>query len=292
MELKDKYEQMARIVEDSVKNISDPKLKLEAFRTIFEDLLKKEKPKSPTPEKSASRKIDETLVRKEVSQDNTFLKKIELSPEELELIYRIDGNNFEIVCNFESNSKWQQIQFVFLTLFGNYTMTKNRRMLSQEVLKKMKAEGFGDLPNLNSFLRELEPKFIYIKTFKEKSKNFFELTLNGIKACEKLVSAIIENLGNTFGNVDDIFGLRKEKRAKFGGKRKIRSPLAKHISLLIEEHFFDNPTPMKEIKNKLEEKNCFYNRDVIDEKIRRVFLGKELRRLKKEGKWHYLKNGD
>lgn len=290
MENKNSYEELVKIAENSVAGISDPKLKIEAFRTILEDLIKKNN-KSGTNEENVKKKPSSVPSSENFVINNS--DKLSISKEELESVYRISDGNYEIVCNFENNSKWQQIQFVFLSLYGNYMINNERKISSQQIIQNMKSRGFGELPNLNAFLRELEPKFIYVKTFREKSKNFFEITLNGIKASEKLVSAIIDNSGNTFSNIDDMFGLkRKSGRGKSKNGNNIRSPLAKKIDELIKEGFFNEPQPISFLKKKLEEIGIFYDRGIIDEKIRRSFLGKELRRIKINKKWHYVKNGD
>ena len=288
MEEKSKYEEFVKLAESSVQSISDPQLKVEAFKKILEDLLKKEETNSKSLIKS---KDDSKILKLDKIKSNSLTQdNPEITQEELELVYRIEGSEIEIVCNFESNSKWQQVQYVFLSLFGNYLVTGNRSMLSQQIISKMKSRGFGELPNLNVFLRELEPKYIYVKTFKEKRKNYLELTINGIKASEKLVSAIADNSGKTFTDIDYILGIENKKRIINGNK--IKSPLAKQISILIEEKFFNQPTPIKDLKKKLEEKGHFFAREVIDEKVRRVFLGKDLRRVKMGKKWCYVKNGN
>lgn len=289
----EKYEDLVKIAENSVRNISDPSLKVEAFKTILEDLLKSKRSiDNPASKESTPKEREEVQVRQSNPLTASVQNNVYISSEELGLVYRIDGTEFELVCNFDSNNKWQQIQYVFLTLYGNYLTKGERKMSSFEIIRRMKEHGFGELPNINSFLRELEPKFIYVKTLKEKSRNSFELTINGIKASEKLISAIIANSGDTFGRVDEVFGIEQKKRKKRGANVQLKSPLAKQIFILIKEGFFNNPTPIKSLGDRLEERGHFYSRDVVDEKVRRVFLGKELRRIKKDKKWHYIRNGD
>ncbi len=53
--------------------------------------------------------------------------------------------------------------------------------------------------------------------------------------------------------------------------------------------FFNEPQTIQTLKKKMDEKGQFYDRRIIDEKIRRRFLNKELKRLKINKKWHYVK---
>ncbi|MBU0760918.1 MAG: hypothetical protein KJ600_03315 [Nanoarchaeota archaeon] len=292
--MNDRYKNAVEIAEKAVEGIKDPSLKLEGFKTILWDMLNERNSKesiSVREPQNEQENIEEPSVPR---LGNLFLKKLKISRRELELVYRIDGDKFELCSYFGSNGKWQQIQYVFLRLFGNYLATNNeRRVSSQVILSAMKLRGFSKLPNLNAFLRELDPRLIYVKTFKKKSENFFELTLNGVNVCERLIRSIIENSGKTLSSPEEVFGInRKERSKEVGGSNSLRSPLALQIMKLINEGLLNKPITTQEIKKLLDEKGAIYEKGIVDEKIRRVFLGKELRRIEQEKKWHYFKNGN
>ena len=70
--------------------------KLEAFKTILEDLLKKKDSESLHPIQNNSKKLETGLDPKFSPLINSQLSKLNVSPEDLELIYRFEKNEFEI----------------------------------------------------------------------------------------------------------------------------------------------------------------------------------------------------
>jgi len=98
----------------------------------------------------------------------------------------------------------------------------------------------------------------------------------------------IEYVDNGFDSHDV-----KKSKSRVGSSsrkrsRKTKSPLTNNILSLIGQGYFDKPKSPNEVKKKLEVEGCFYDRSIVDEKLRRRFLGKELTRIKQQKKWHYV----
>lgn len=119
--------------------------------------------------------------------------------------------------------------------------------------------------------------FVSKQDEKKEKKQAFHITRKGIEYVKKGFSSL---------------GV-KQKRSKVSNSsnrkpRKTKSPLTNNILSLIKNGFFNKPKNPKEIKEKLEVEGCFYERSIVDEKLRRRFLGKELSRTKIDKKWHYV----
>jgi len=287
------YTKAVEIAEESVKNINDPKIKLVAFETILKDLLSKNKKVDDDiniltktydfdPQKKyRNEKTTDTLKSKFANEIGTDISNVDL-------IYNVneENQNFSIVCDFQHNTgKWSQISFVLLYLFGNYIITKKRKSLSLPIIRQMKDYGFGALPNISAYMKTVSPSIVHVKTKKKKSENTYELSDRGVKAAISLCDSIIKNNGIVPLEPAYLSYLPKKVR-----KSRTKSPLAISILNQITDGFFDKPRTVQELKAKLEEKGKFYDRGIIDEKLRRRFLGKELKRLKINKKWHYVKN--
>jgi hypothetical protein len=83
--------------------------------------------------------------------------------------------------------------------------------------------------------------------------------------------------------------LETEKETKlYKIKQKKKGPLH-HILELKSENFFDKPRTISEIKQKLEEKTYYYPLTSISPALIRLYRQGELGRLKKDGKWIWVK---
>jgi|GEM_PF-5372825 len=285
------YEKAVKIAENSVKNMKDVELRKTAFKVILENLIKggeyikkdyeMEVVVPPEPSISTeSKKLKRLDIRNRLKKIlSDFLK---ISSDDIGLVYEIlEDGSFEITCNFGNETgKSSQVQYVLLYLLANFIINKKRKCKSLEIIRKMKNFGFGGLPNINAYLRSLKPILVRVQTKKKKSENTFEITDFGIKITKNIVFEIIKNKG--------IVKSRPESLPEQIKNIKSESELTKYILDLIDEGFLDDPKPISEIKKKLEEKGHFYERNIIDEKIRRRFLGKELRRLKRNKIWYYV----
>jgi len=281
------YKNAIKIAEESVKNIEDIKLKITAFKVILEDILNnKENGKIERKESEAIGKKYNYTKHQKINSDNEEKRKLteyfKVKSDELDLVYDVDSNRSIIVtCDFGNETgKSSQVQYVLLYLIANYILGGKRRCLTSEIIKKMKLFGFSELPNLNVYLRSVKPILVKVNVKKKKSENTFEITDLGIsKACD-LVREIIVNEGYIKQNPHSL--PNKIRKNISQGK------LALNIIDLISDGFFKAPKKIAEIKSKLEEKGIFYQREVIDEKMRRRFLGKELTRIKKDKIWGYV----
>lgn len=83
--------------------------------------------------------------------------------------------------------------------------------------------------------------------------------------------------------------LLKEKDVVLLKKRqKKKGPLFRILELKAE-NFFDKPKTISEIKQKLEEKTYYYPLTSISPALIRLYRQGELGRLKKDGKWVWVK---
>lgn len=279
------YSEAVKEAEESVRGIADPKLKLIAFETILKKILSEDVFSKDIIQHTL---IDEKpqLEKKEFSKLSTKIaNSFNIDTKKLELIYNIDEEKgtCRIVSDFQHNiGKWSQINFVLLKLMGNFIITGERKSYSLPIVREMKDYGYGDLPNINPFMRTISPQIVHVVTKKKKSENTYELTEFGIDSVKKLVLEIINNNG--------IVPLQPTYIPNKVAKSKTKSPLAIQIINQIRDGFFDKPKRVLELKQKLSEKGQFYDRNVIDEKLRRRFLNKELKRIKIDKKWWYVKN--
>ena len=280
------YSEAVKKSEEAVKEIYDPKLKLIAFETILKDVLSN---KSPSNLNSKNSKIAEHETKKKSIKENQIMNKFVsftgIQSKDLELVFQIyeDKKTFKIVSDFQYDlGKWSQITFVLLRLFGNYLINNDRKSLSLPVIREMKNYGYGKLPNINAFMRTISPSIVHVETKGKKSENTYQLTERGIGEVKKLIQEIVKNKG--------IVPLDKT-HINFPSKvaKRSISPLKIQISDQITDGFFNSPRTIKELKQKLSEKGNFHERSIIDSKIRTGFLNKKLRRLKMDGKWHYVK---
>jgi hypothetical protein len=281
------YQEAIKVAEDAVKNISDPQLKMTAFKVLMEDFLKS-KQENQLSTTTSNDKKEMVSIKAETNDDitNQFKKKLanslKVGSGNLDFVYNIkDDGSFSIICDFGHDlGKSSQIQYVLLCLLANYHLTGERTIFSSQVLKKMKQFGFAELPNLNVYLRSIRPALVHLNVKKQKSDNKMEITALGIKKAEEFFNDIIKNNGIVDKKLVSFNQGIKQFRK--------RSNLSLHINELISSGFFDEPKPINELKTKLEEKGIFYARAIIDEKIRRGFLGKELTRIKQNKIWQYV----
>jgi hypothetical protein len=76
------------------------------------------------------------------------------------------------------------------------------------------------------------------------------------------------------------------RRIKRGQKR--RGPLSLILELKVE-NFFDKPRTIGEVKQKLEEKTYYYPQSSLSPALIRLVKQGEFGRLKKDGKWVWVK---
>lgn len=285
------YTHAVRTAENSVKEISDPKLKLIAFETILKDLISNNSNKNEDEQLTQLKKTPKYEGNKIKKQDTEcdlkikFAEVIKIGTDEVDLVFNIneDDISYSIVTDFQYNTgKWSQINFVLLSLLAEYIVNGKRKSYSHPILHSMKKYGFGELPNINAFMRSVSPQLVHVKTFKKKNENTYEITDKGIKATLALINEIVK----ANGIAPSTPGYLPQKISKTRPK----SGLTIHIIDRINEGFFNTPKSIKELKEKLDEKGFCYERNIVDEKIRRKFLGNELRRIKISNKWHYVKN--
>ena len=165
-----KYKEAILIAQEAVGDIEDTHLKITAFKTILEDLLNTKNSFSEKTE-NASKKFHSSSPAKEkkkIVQASTSAEKLSkslnISCEELMLIYNVDNNDtYYITCDFGNDvGKSSQIQFVLLDLLANNILNGSKKLHTKEVISHMKSFGFGDLPNLNFNLRSLKPILVNI----------------------------------------------------------------------------------------------------------------------------------
>lgn len=281
------YAKAVQIAEEAIKEISDPKLKLEAFRTILEDLLQKKFTRESLVQEPDDAKVGEEKSSIEEAETSVQKRKLaqflQMPITDLELIYSFDEEgSFRITCDFNNDlGKGGQIQYVLLYTLANYALTGNRKCQSLKVIRSMKDYGFGNLPNINAYLRSVKPSLVIVQAKKNVTENTYELTELGIKSASNLIREVADNGGLTKSVPTSL-----PRKAR---PRKPKSDLVVNILDLINENFFDSPKPISEVKKKLEVKGFFYSRGIIDEKIRRRFLSRELRRIKNGKVWSYVK---
>lgn len=280
------YAEAVQIAERAIKEINDPKLKLEAFKTILEDLLQKKRTKAPTPSASATAKEEDESFGEEIEKNGQKVKLarfLQMPVADIDLIYSFDEEgNFRITCDFNNElGKSGQIQYVLIYSLAYFALTGHRKCQSLKIIRSMKDYGFGNLPNINAYLRSVKPSLIIVNTKKTVAENTYELTELGIKSASSLIREVTEN-----------GGLIKHSPTSLPSKarpRKPKSDLVVNILDLINHGFFDSPKPISDLKKKLEVAGFFYARGIIDEKVRRRFLGRELRRIKRGKTWEYVR---
>jgi len=280
------YSDAVKEAEDAVKDIADPKLKIVAFETILKNILSISATINETAQAHHQpEKIEEKPTHSNsLSLLNKFATSLGIDTKQVGLVYGIneDTQSFRIVSDFQHNiGKWSQIHFVLLKLIGNFIKTGEKKSYSVSIIREMKDYGYGGLPNINPFMKTISPQIVHVVTKKKKSENSFELTDLGIEGVKKLVQEIVKNNG--------IVPLQPVYLSQRVVKSKSKSPLTVQIIDQIREGFFDKPRTINELKEKLSQIGKVYDRNIIDEKIRRRFLNNELRRVKIDKKWQYVK---
>jgi len=280
------YSEAVKEAEKSVKNMIDPKLKMVAFETILKDILSEDVPvKEIMPlQSSPKQELKKEAGKKSSNLLNKFVTSLKIDFKQVGLIYNIneETQTFRIVSDFQHNiGKWSQINFVLLKLFGNFIKGGQRKSHSLHIVREMKDYGYGGLPNINPFMKTISPQIVHVITKKKKSENTYELTEFGIEAVKKLVQEIVKNNG--------IVPLQPTYLPNKVVKSKPKSPLTIQILNQISDGFFDKPKTVNELKQKLSEEGSVYDRNTIDEKLRRRFLNRELRRIRIDKKWQYVK---
>lgn len=81
---------------------------------------------------------------------------------------------------------------------------------------------------------------------------------------------------------------RKLIKQKIKRKQKTKGPIGLILELK-EENFFDKPRIISEVKQKLEEKTYYYPLSSLSPALIRLVKQGELGRIKKEGKWMWVK---
>jgi len=285
MKNKISYSEAVKQAEDSVKEISDIKIKLIAFETILKDILSNEvTTETKVSNSSSSISKDKSSVNLPSNLLEKFSSMMEIKTEEVSLVYNVDEDKqaCRIVADFQHYvGKWSQINFVLLRLFGNYVISGSKKSLSLPIIREMKDYGYGTLPNINAFMKTISPSIVHVNTKKKKSENTYELTEFGINPIKKLILEIVAHNG--------IVPSEPTYLPNKVSKRKSTSQLVMHILDQIEAGFFDKPKTINSLKEKMTEKGQYYERNIIDEKVRRRFLNKELKRLKIDKKWNYVK---
>jgi len=287
MQNKLSYSEAVKQAENSVKEISDVKLKLIAFETILKDILSNKitsETKDMNPATTTVSEIKSSLNTSSSTLLIKFSSMMGIKPEEVGLVYNVneDKKSCRIVSDFQHNfGKWSQINFVLLRLFGNYIISGSKKALSLPIIREMKDYGYGGLPNINAFMKTISPSIVHVNTKNKKSENTYELTEFGINPIKKLISEIILHNG--------IVPSESSYLPNKVSKRKSKSQLVMHILDQLEDGFFDKPKTINSLKEKLTEKGQYYERSIIDEKIRRRFLNKELKRLRIDKVWNYVK---
>lgn len=280
------YSEAVKEAEDAVKEIVDPKLKIVAFETILKNIISvSSSVREAAPSTPQTEKIEEKPVQNS-SQIllNKFTTSLGIDAKQVGLIYGIneDAQSFRIVSNFQHNiGKWSQIHFVLLKLMGNFIKNGQKKSRSNLIIREMKDYGYGGLPNINPFMKTISPLIVHVDTKKRKSENTYELTEFGVDAVKKLVQEIVNNNG--------LVPLQPTYLPNKVTKSKTKSKLVLQIIDQIANGFFEKPKTINELKQKLGELGAIYPRNIIDEKIRRRFNNKELRRIKIDKKWQYVK---
>jgi hypothetical protein len=280
------YSDAVKEAEDAVKDIADPKLKIVAFETILKNILSTSVNIAETEQMHHQpEKIEEKPARSNsLSLLNKFATSLGIETKQVGLVYSIneDTQSFRIVSNFQHNiGKWSQIHFVLLKLMGNFIKNGQKKSYSNLIIREMKDYGYGGLPNINPFMKTISPHIVHVDTKKKKSENTYELTEFGVDAVKKLIQEIVNNNG--------LVPLQPTYLPNKVTKSKTKSKLVLQIIDQITDGFFDKPRTINELKQKLSEIGAIYPRNIIDEKIRRRFNNKELRRIKIDKKWQYVK---
>ena len=170
-----------KTAEEAVEDMHDPILKTAAFQTILKELLPKQKEETNQSEQKFS----------SFSQGNVNVNQT--MPLE---VFQTTSDGFKIIANFGKDvGKSKQIQYVLLYLYANKLQTGQRVCLSKIVQKAMKTCGFGELPNLNAYLRAV-PNLVIVAVKKEKAKNTYELTDIGLNVASQLINEIKESFFN------------------------------------------------------------------------------------------------
>ena len=272
------YRECIKIAEAAVSNIEDSQLKIAAFQTILEHALNLKRQKQVDNSKEMAVLTTKSDIYVKPTQATQKLSLEQLTP----LIFHVSENEFKIIADFKGDfiGKMKQIQYVMLYLYANKQLNNSSVCSSKTLIGDMKKTGFHSLPNLNVYLRSM-PALVIVTTKKKKSENTYEITHTGLQVVKNLIQEIVTNGGVVVDEPSTLVNYRSKKR--------VRSNLSKQIMDLIHKSFFDAPKTIKELKIKLQENGLFYERSIIDEKVRRSFLGKFLRRVDQNGKWAYVK---
>lgn len=114
-----------------------------------------------------------------------------------------------------------------------------------------------------------------------------------VKAIIELKDGIKIHVEGTPEEITRTKELVTAKKGKLSKKEKIKKqkkggPLGRILELR-EENFFNKPRGITEIKQKLEEKTHYYPLSSLSPALIRLVRKQELRRLKKGGKWVWVK---
>jgi hypothetical protein len=274
------YEEFIKIANSAVSNITDIELKKVAFETILDDLIGINTISNDSLNKvtNTTNHSSSVIENKDENNYSRLANALGVSDTDVSCIYHLDGN-IDIVCDFGRNlAKKSQIAYVLLFLYASYFVSGDKKIQTKTIQSGMKLYGFGALPNINAYLNSLKPCMVYITTGKS-TKNTYELTAIGEKVTKELCLEIIKNRG-VFNQNTELLNTQIKTRS-------VRSKLTGAILNLISDGFFNEPTSINELKDKLTEIGMHYAREIIDEKIRRRFLDKGLRRIKQDNVWHY-----
>ena len=259
--------------ENAVKDITDPELKKIAFQTILEKML------GPIEKKRKDGKEPKKIIQSNALQE--IAKKVNLSEKEISKIIEQEGDDYNFFIKLkDSENNENKLKFLILLLTTHYFFTSSTKLDSSSIRKKMSFQGFTKINNLSIVVKHIQNYVRHNKGPVGSTNTSYAISTPGIGQGLQIIKELTKGKG-----LDDVdLGLKvgTNSRARKGNLTNI-------ILNEIGNGFFDSPKNVKELKKHLETKGKFYQRNILDEKLRRRFLGEELTRIKQNKKWNYVK---
>lgn len=114
---------------------------------------------------------------------------------------------------------------------------------------------------------------------------------------EKIIIKLLKEQGKTLNKIESVLKSfskndnlpKPTKQQKSKGKK--YSGLRGTLTEMIQDSFFDTPKELKEIMNEMKARAVFYPRTNYPDSLLRMVKEKQLRRLKENKKWKYVKYG-
>ncbi|MCZ7384017.1 MAG: hypothetical protein O8C67_09500 [Candidatus Methanoperedens sp.] len=185
--------QFIKRAEESVKDVSDEKLKIKAFEVVLNNLVKSsiEKKFIPCSEKPKPKDAVDISVGK-LNKDN-LLNALNISDNQLNNFVDFDEDDFRILSHIQDKSetkKQQQATLIILTI--KYYCYGDREINTSELKNKLKDMGIKSLENMAANLKDFE-NYIIKKGKQRSPATVYRITDPGIKEGLRLITELGAN---------------------------------------------------------------------------------------------------